>query len=103
MPDKKLTDNEIIKALECCNQNDCKTCPYGKYNTAGWCCMPKLRKDTLSLINRLQAELERLKAEIFALRDDLKAEQETAYRQRIETKMLKKQLPTKIKIRRWFK
>lgn len=56
-----MTDNEIVKALECCNQNDCKTCPYGKYNTAGWCCMPKLRKDTLDLINRQKAEIERLK------------------------------------------
>ena len=64
MTDKKLTDNEIVKALECCNKNDCRTCPYGKYNVTGWCCMPKARKDALDLINRLQAENERLKSHI---------------------------------------
>ena len=59
MPDK-LTDKEIVKALECCNKNDCRTCPYGKYNVTGWCCMPKVRKDAIDLINRLQAENEEL-------------------------------------------
>ena len=60
MPDNKLTDNEIITALMCCNTNDCRGCPYNKYNIPEWCCMPKLRTDALDLINRLQAENERL-------------------------------------------
>ena len=64
MENNKLTDSEIVKALGCCNKNDCRTCPYGKYNVTGWCCMPKARKDALDLINRLQAENERLKSHI---------------------------------------
>ena len=60
MPDK-LTDTEIIKALECCVRDDsgvqeCDGCPYDIYDH----CTPKLRKATLDLINRLQAETERL-------------------------------------------
>ena len=33
MPDKKPTDNEIVKALECCasvNINSCDDCPFYK-------------------------------------------------------------------------
>lgn len=67
MPDKKLTDSEIVKALECCvsddnNHNDldeCKGCPYIECRD----CTNDLRKETLNLINRLQAENERLKNE----------------------------------------
>ena len=58
MPDK-LTDNEIVKALECCKNDGiiCFECPYKKPNG----CMEKLSADVLDLINRLQAEIERLK------------------------------------------
>ena len=57
MPDKKLTDSEIVKALECCvNEKTCKNCAY-----SGRSCLTPLKRDTLDLINRLQAENERLK------------------------------------------
>lgn len=59
-----MTDNEIIKALECCQREydkNCKQCPYNKYSITG--CRGELRKDTLDFINRLQAENERLKKE----------------------------------------
>lgn len=61
MTDKKLTDKEIVKALECCSEEDkCKECPY--YNKGNFKCLNyKFFKDLLDLINRLQAENERLK------------------------------------------
>ena len=53
MPDKKLTDNEIVKALECAIRNDCDcNCVF---------LLPNKVQDVLDLINRLQAENERLK------------------------------------------
>ena len=57
-----MTDNEIIKALECCvNNGRCKECPinphYGNY---GYCTKLALTH-ALELINRQKAEIERLK------------------------------------------
>ena len=56
-----MTDNEIIKALECCgkpvNEECCSECPYylgGQENCH------KLLGDIIDLINRQQAEIERL-------------------------------------------
>ncbi len=60
MTDKKLTDNEIIKALECCTdwcgEISCWDCPL---KNTGCIYFDKL-KDTLDLINRQKAEIERL-------------------------------------------
>lgn len=60
MPDKKLTDSEIVKALECCASSEveeCKNCPY----VEGYpYCDGPMERDVLDLINRLQAEIERL-------------------------------------------
>ena len=65
MPDKKLTDQEIIKALEYCATNlisDCKKCPLRlEDGTTQPFCTNKLIRATLDLINRLQEENERLK------------------------------------------
>ena len=63
----KLTDKEIVKALECCPKNIiCGECPLcGKKD-----CMNKLYINALDLINRLQAENEDYKA----LYEGLKAE-----------------------------
>ena len=54
----KMTDEEIIKALECCADEDmgCEVCPY-------WAKGCTVEKDTIDLINRQQAEIERLKEE----------------------------------------
>ncbi len=58
MPNK-LTDSEIVKALKQCEmQQTCSYCPY--FEKLG--CKKRLYKDALDLINRLQAENERLKA-----------------------------------------
>lgn len=51
-----MTDNEIIKALECCKKDDCDNCPNNFGN-----CYANLSGYAIDLINRLQAEIERLK------------------------------------------
>ena len=53
---KKLTDEEIIKALECCSEpfNECAGCPlYDDY--------PSCEIHIIELINRQKAEIEKLK------------------------------------------
>ena len=54
--EKRLTDNEIIKAfkMHLLDNRDCELCPYGP---AYYRCDIILLKDVLDLINRLQAEL----------------------------------------------
>lgn len=57
-----MTDKEIIKALECCanaTHKDCKNCPL--FVVDG--CVKTMSTNALDLINRLQAENERLKKE----------------------------------------
>ena len=52
-----MTDNEIIKALECCSNGEpCANCPCQKQ-----CDETDLAEIALDLINRKQAEIERLK------------------------------------------
>lgn len=54
-----MTDAEIIKALECCasRKNSCNGCPMQAMN-----CTPRVATAfALDLINRQQAEIERLK------------------------------------------
>ena len=63
MLDKNLTDNEIIKALECCasdNINSCDDCPFYKQCEND----EQLSKYALDLINRQKAEIERLDKEL---------------------------------------
>ena len=63
MPNK-LTDSEIVKALEQCEiQQTCSYCPY--FEKLG--CKKRLYKDTLNLINRLQEENKRSKADVGTL------------------------------------
>lgn len=53
-----MTDNEIIKALECCKKDDCDNCPNDFGN-----CYANLSGYALDLINQQKAEIERLKEE----------------------------------------
>ncbi len=57
-----MTDNEIIKALECCKKDDCDNCPNDFGN-----CYANLSGYSLDLINRQQAEIERLNNNISAM------------------------------------
>lgn len=65
MLDKKLTDNEIVKALDICSKstNGCSHSNYSCedcYLNGQPMCSTVLLQDTLDLINHLQAENERL-------------------------------------------
>ena len=57
-----MTDEQIIKALECCNrptsEGRCKGCPYYKIDGR---CTAILLDETINLINRQKAEIESLK------------------------------------------
>ena len=70
MTDKKLTDEEIKKALVCCEiayDQDCTECPL--YPDDGEiACREVLREEALDLITRQQAENENLKVENQSLR-----------------------------------
>lgn len=63
-----MTNKEIIKALECCIEwetpEDCGKCPYK--DTKG--CVTEQRKNALDLINRQQAEIERLNVDLVGMR-----------------------------------
>ena len=61
-----MTDNDIVKAFECCNLDACNClggCPYLGTSGAwrGEECWRKAREDLFDLINRQKAEIERLK------------------------------------------
>lgn len=57
-----MTDNEIVKALECCFNSNCSKCPAKKEYDVGYIplCKSYLKQDTLDLINRQMAEIEQL-------------------------------------------
>ena len=63
-----MTDNEIIKALECCGRikgQDCDTCPLTELQLSE--CTAKVATESLDLINRQKAEIVKLeKIEHFA-------------------------------------
>ncbi len=55
-----MTDEQIIKAVGICRTQDtCRGCPYHELYTAA--CVSSLMKDVFDLINRLKAEIARLK------------------------------------------
>ncbi|MBR6523469.1 MAG: hypothetical protein IKT39_02520 [Clostridia bacterium] len=59
----KLTDEQIIKALECCNEtkaSECSECPLLNVK----CSKYDLYKLALDLINRQKAEIERLQTQM---------------------------------------
>ena len=63
-----MTDNEVIKALECCKNGDCKNCTFDECTTG------LLDKGiALSLINRQKAEIAELQHRNFELDIELKA------------------------------
>ena len=56
-----LTDEQIIKALECCAGDDgCDVCPMYKPSSE---CITELQEQALDLINRQKAEIERLESD----------------------------------------
>ena len=65
--EQTMTDNDIIKALECCKDSyfscECDCCPY--IRGARKDCNGDLMCDALDLINRQKAEIERLTEDNF--------------------------------------
>ena len=49
-----MTDNEVIKALECCRDSNCNECPIEG-------CTDSIIRNALALIKRQKAEIELLK------------------------------------------
>lgn len=70
-----MTDNEIIKALESCNEppEQCDDCPLG--GEVG--CQARIMESALDLINRQQAEIEELKKVVI---DDYASEYDSKIR-----------------------
>ena len=69
-----MTDNEIIKALECCSWKDekhCEICPYDKKETNTYCSVD-LAKDALHLINRQKANNKEIWEERNRIHESLK-------------------------------
>lgn len=56
MTEHKFTDDEIIRALECCKNEDCDNCPFFKYPKS--ICRWDVWDCALDLINRQKAEIE---------------------------------------------
>ena len=60
-----MTDNDIKKALECCITNDCAKCKaYDETNGEIVDCLHAICRNALDLINRQQAEIERLESKV---------------------------------------
>lgn len=60
----KLTDEQIIRALECCCDiigNRCSECPKYSQNKENDFCQEDLHRDAIDLINRQKADIEKLK------------------------------------------
>lgn len=58
-----MTDNEVIKALECCTKDGCSNCPLYVPESTG-ICVKRIMFGALNLINRQKAEIEKLKEEL---------------------------------------
>ena len=64
-----MTDEQIIKALECCatdDGDDCFQCPYGNivYKPGNGGCVNRCRKDALDLINRQKEKIKEFDGKI---------------------------------------
>ena len=72
-----MTDNEIIKALECCADGYCDTgnCPYSHIDDINEC-TSQMAQTALYLINRLTAENANLTSRLTSLQNDLTSAKE---------------------------
>ena len=86
MEEKKLTDEEIVKALDICYNSTCCTneCPYFNKNGRNFCMEGKaFYKNLEDLINRQKAEIERLKGFLQTFKTVIK-EKDEQIEQRLE-------------------
>lgn len=100
-----MTDNEIIKALECCSHRNedlpCDGCP--AYNIAQMC-MEDLMSAALDLINRQKLEIEQWKEETNKYKnlwcialDDIEIEKVKAYTRITNIKKISRYLDNLVK------
>lgn len=85
----EVSDNEIIKALECCRSTSCYDCLCNDENL----CIDALLEYALDLINRQKAEIERLKADVRVCESEIKCtriHEERARTEAIKECILKK-------------
>lgn len=93
-----MTDNDIIKALECCSKsgwlNDCDGCPcYDETEDIQTSeCQERLMKNALDLINRQKAEVERLERNFRAAKVDAKLKKQEIERLKGDLAFREKQL-----------
>ena len=82
-----MTDNEIIKALECCRQKEehCHICPYNPVND----CCRRIQDDALDLINRQKAEIDILIRKKESLMDEIAEQQAEIERLKGENKQIR--------------
>lgn len=93
--EKKLTDEEIVKALECCTRGEgCEGCPYFEN---GIDCVRISEKDTLDLIHRLQEEKKDLANQTNELANELAEHEEFTKKVKEENEKRKKILAYKNK------
>ena len=82
-----MTENEIIKALECCTTGKkCRECIMKDEDS----CMSKIRKNALALINRQKAEIDILIRKKDTLRDEIAEQQAEIERYLHSIKLLEK-------------
>ena len=78
-----MTDNEIIKALECCYRKGgtpCRDCPFNEFED----CNDVLMADyVFNLINRQQAEIERLKEQPYTFQIEVSKKIESEIRAKV--------------------
>lgn len=74
MFDKKPTDKEIKKALECCSNGDscAKECPLDDEHNSLSTCTSRLSRLALDLTNRLEAKNEELENQLAKVKKELK-------------------------------
>lgn len=74
--ENKITDEEIIKALECCTikEMDCKNCPNKNQGTG---CIYETMKPALDLINRQKASNKKLVNQLMSLKFELQNQEES--------------------------
>lgn len=92
-----MTDNDIKKALECCiseNGNDCEECPCQNiaYKQGNGGCCNQLSRYALDLINRQQAEIEKLKAKVKKLKNIERFADKLIKKQEAEIERLKAEI-----------
>ena len=88
-----MTDNEIIKALEClCDYElgDCHKCPIYKHIDKD--CTPDIVKPALDLINRKKAEIENYSHNTKTMANDIRGLQKALEQAKAEIERLKKEV-----------